>query len=64
MALFDIDVESIDQHHLVNFVNFIDSDNGQIYARFHAEEIFPFLRAYAQLLVDSMRRQQRHREQA
>ncbi|EOZ5531340.1 HEPN family nuclease [Vibrio metschnikovii] len=64
IAHFDIEVESIDQHHLVNFVSFKDTDNGQIYARFHAEEIFPFLRSYAQLLVDSMRRQQRHREQA
>ncbi len=64
IAHFGIEVESIDQHHLVNFVNFKDTDNGQIYARFHAEEIFPFLRGYAQLLVDSVRRQQRHREQA
>lgn len=63
VAHFDIEVESIDQHHLVNFVSFKDTDNGQIYARFRAEEIFPFLRAYSQLLVDSMRRQQHHREQ-
>lgn len=64
IAHFDIEVESIDQHHLVNFVNFKDTENGQVYARFYAEEIFPFLRSYAQLLVESMRRQQLHREQA
>ena len=33
IAHFDIEVESIDQHHLVNFVNFKDTGNGQIYAR-------------------------------
>ena len=64
IAHFDIEVESIDEHHLVNFVKFIDTDSRQVYARFHAEEIFPFLQSYATKLVDSMKLRQRIREQA
>ncbi|MFM5581620.1 HEPN family nuclease [Aeromonas veronii] len=64
IAHFDIDVESINEHNFINFVNFKDTETGQVYARFLAEEIFPFLRFYAQLLVESMRNQQRHRELA
>lgn len=64
IAHFDIEVESIDESHLVDFVNFIDTESHDIYARFHAEEIFPFLQSYAAQLVDSMRLQQLRREQA
>ncbi|PID45390.1 MAG: hypothetical protein CSB47_08900 [Proteobacteria bacterium] len=64
VAHFDIEVESVDRRCLVDFVNFKDTRGGGVYARFHAEEIFPFLQAYAQKLVDSMERQQHHREQA
>lgn len=64
IAHFDIEVESIDKHHLVNFVNFIDTESRQVYARFHAEEIFPFLQSYAIQLVASMKQQQHRREHA
>lgn len=63
IAHFDIEVESIDEHHLVNFVNFMDKDTRQVYARFHAEEIYPFLQSYALQLVDSLNLQQHRRQQ-
>lgn len=64
IAHFDIEVESIDEHRLVNYVNFKDTDTKQIYARFCANEIFPFLQFYSTLLINSMRQQQRRRELA
>lgn len=64
VAHFDIDVESTDEHDLINFVNFKDTETKEVYARFSSDEILPFLKSYAAILVENIHQQQRYRELA
>ncbi|PSV49849.1 HEPN family nuclease [Photobacterium indicum] len=64
VAHFDIEVESTDEHNLVNFVNFKDTASKEVYARFSSDEILPFLKFYAERLVENIHQKQQYRELA
>lgn len=60
VAHFDISVESDDDSWLVDWIEFKDSENGNlIIARFLATEIVPFLMHYGDCLIGNM---QKHRQ--
>jgi hypothetical protein len=57
VAHFDIEVISESKQHLVDWLVFSDSQNGgSLVARFRANELLPFLRYYAQCLLQNMER--------
>lgn len=57
VAHFDITVKSEDERRLLDWVEFKDSENGNVtLARFRANEIFPFLRHYCDCLIENMRK--------
>lgn len=56
-AHFDINVISENDHNLVDWLEFSDSENGaRLVARFRASELLPFLRHYAHCLQQNMDR--------
>jgi hypothetical protein len=60
VAHFDISVESEDERRLVDWVEFKDSENGDLtIAKFRANEIVPFLQYYGRCLIENMRKNKR-----
>src|SRR6056297_161821 len=56
VAHFDIEVISESEQHLVDCLVFSDSQNdGALVARFRASELLPFLRYYAQCVLQNIR---------
>ena len=57
VAHFDIQVISESDENLVDWLEFLDSENGEeLVARFRANELLPFLRHYASCLLHNMER--------
>lgn len=57
VAHFDIKVISESDENLVDWLEFSDSENGgELVARFRANELLPFLRHYASILLQNMER--------
>lgn len=55
VAHFDIEVISESEQHLVDYLVFSDSQNcGALVAKFQARELLPFLRYYAQCLLQNL----------
>lgn len=57
VAHFDIKVTSEDDKNLIDWLEFSDSENdGALVARFRGSELLPFLRYYANCLLDNMKK--------
>lgn len=57
IAHFDIEVFSDSEKKLIDWVEFSDSQqNGRLVARFRAQELLPFLKYYANSLLENIRR--------
>lgn len=57
IAHFSIEVISLDAKNLVDEIHFKETDrDGNIYARFSANEMLPFLNYYASVLVSNLER--------
>ena len=57
IAHFSINVISDDEHKRIDWIEFIDSENGgKSLARFKESEIFPFLKHYSTNLVENMKK--------
>lgn len=55
VAHFDINIISESDQNLVDWLEFSDSENGEgLVAKFHATELVPFLRYYADCLLKNM----------
>lgn len=60
VAHFDIKVASENDGNLVDWLEFSDSENdGALVARFRGSELLPFLRHYANCLLDNMEKHRR-----
>jgi hypothetical protein len=57
VAHFRVQVESVSDAHLVDWIVFRESQgDGDVYANFSAPELLPFLKYYATLLLDNIAR--------
>jgi hypothetical protein len=57
VAHFDIKIISDNEQQLIDWIEFSDSrENGQLVARFRAEELLPFLKYYANCLLENLSR--------
>ena len=58
VAHFDMRVISKKDSNLINYIEFKDTENDKIIAKFHANELFTFLKYYSDCLLENLRRYQ------
>ncbi len=56
IAHFDINVISENDNNLIDFIEFNSTENNHTIARFHSNEMLPFLRFYSNCLLENMQR--------
>ena len=56
VAHFDMNVISKDDSNLIDYIEFKDAENNEIIAKFHADELFKFLKYYSNCLLENLRR--------
>ena len=54
IAHFDINVVSENEQNLIDYIEFKDTENDLIIARFHANELFAFLQYYSACLLENI----------
>lgn len=59
VAHFDIEIISHDERRLVDFIAFKDTENRETYAQFKSNEVFSFLRFYANALITNLQHPRR-----
>lgn len=55
VAHFDINVISNNEDNLINYIEFKDTENDEVIAKFQSEELHPFLQYYSGCLINNIK---------